>query len=212
MKKKSKARRTRSPDASRVTKKTSTTSRTSKASKASRSRGSRGSSGRSGPVARDDLDIPSIERLIQLMTDNDLLEVEVRNGPDRSVRLSRRAPDAAPVVISGHAPAAYGAQRAAAETVGPPAPPEGADRLGGDVLEFVSPMVGTFYRAPTPESAPYVMAGDRVNSESVLCIIEAMKVMNEIKAEVEGEIIDILVENGEAVEFGQPLFLIRKPG
>ncbi|MFO0982116.1 MAG: acetyl-CoA carboxylase biotin carboxyl carrier protein [Planctomycetota bacterium] len=74
----------------------------------------------------------------------------------------------------------------------------------------VSPMVGTFYRAPNPEAKSYVAEGDRVDENSVLCIIEAMKVMNEIKAEMRGQVVDILVENGEAVEFGQPLFLIKK--
>ena len=75
--------------------------------------------------------------------------------------------------------------------------------------EFNSPIVGTFYTAPSPESAPYVTEGDKVKKDSILCIIEAMKVMNEIKAELSGEIIEVLVENGEAVEYGQPLFLIR---
>ena len=72
-----------------------------------------------------------------------------------------------------------------------------------------SPMVGTFYRAPSPGAKPFVEEGDIINPGDVVCIIEAMKLMNEIKAEVKGEIIKILVENGEPVEFGQPLFLIR---
>jgi acetyl-CoA carboxylase biotin carboxyl carrier protein len=70
-------------------------------------------------------------------------------------------------------------------------------------------MVGTFYRAPSPEAEAFVRVGSRVQAESVLCIIEAMKVMNEIRAETSGEIVEILVENGEPVEFGQPLFLIK---
>jgi acetyl-CoA carboxylase biotin carboxyl carrier protein len=78
-----------------------------------------------------------------------------------------------------------------------------------NLTELTSPMVGTFYRAPSPESPPYVTEGDRVSKDAVLCIVEAMKVMNEIKAEHSGEIVEILVENGEAVEFGQPLILIR---
>lgn len=75
--------------------------------------------------------------------------------------------------------------------------------------EIVSPMVGTFYRAPAPDADPYVQVGDRVNKETVVCIVEAMKLMNEIEAEVEGEIVEILVENGQLVEYGQPLFLVK---
>jgi acetyl-CoA carboxylase biotin carboxyl carrier protein len=74
---------------------------------------------------------------------------------------------------------------------------------------FTSPMVGTFYRAPSPESEPFVQSGDKVGPETTLCIIEAMKVMNEIKAERNAEIIEVLVENGAPIEFGQPLFLIK---
>ncbi len=76
-------------------------------------------------------------------------------------------------------------------------------------LEIKSPMIGTFYRAPSPESAPYVEVGTEVNPETVVCIIEAMKVMNEIKAEMKGVITQVLVENAKPVEFGQPLFKVR---
>ena len=78
-----------------------------------------------------------------------------------------------------------------------------------DYKEVVSPMVGTFYRAPSPDSAPYVKEGQEVAEESVVCIIEAMKVMNEIKAEVKGVVTEVLVENGAAVQFGQPLFRVK---
>lgn len=76
-------------------------------------------------------------------------------------------------------------------------------------IEIKSPMIGTFYRSPSPESAPYVEVGTEVNSESPVCIIEAMKVMNEIKSEVRGVITQILIENAKPVEFGQPLFKVR---
>jgi acetyl-CoA carboxylase biotin carboxyl carrier protein len=75
--------------------------------------------------------------------------------------------------------------------------------------EIVSPMVGTFYRAPSPDSAPYVKEGQEIAEETVVCIIEAMKVMNEIKAEVKGVITEVLVENGSAIQFGQPLFRVK---
>lgn len=75
--------------------------------------------------------------------------------------------------------------------------------------KIVSPMVGTFYEAPNPESGPYVKAGDKVSNDSIVCIVEAMKLFNEIEAEVEGEIVEVLVKNGELVEYGQPLFLVK---
>jgi acetyl-CoA carboxylase biotin carboxyl carrier protein len=80
-----------------------------------------------------------------------------------------------------------------------------------DCLEITAPMVGTFYRASAPDAEPYVKIGDKVEVETIICIVEAMKVMNEIKAEIHGEIADVLVENGDVIEFGQPLFLVR-PG
>src|SRR5947207_15413870 len=76
-------------------------------------------------------------------------------------------------------------------------------------LEIKSPMIGTFYRSPSPESAPYIEVGSEVNPETVVCIIEAMKVMNEIKAEAKGQITQVLLENAKPVEFGQPLFKLR---
>jgi acetyl-CoA carboxylase biotin carboxyl carrier protein len=78
------------------------------------------------------------------------------------------------------------------------------------VVAIESPMIGTFYSAPSPDSEPFSRVGKRVDEESVVCIIEAMKVLNEIKAELRGEIVEILVENGDPVEFGQPLFLVKK--
>jgi acetyl-CoA carboxylase biotin carboxyl carrier protein len=80
---------------------------------------------------------------------------------------------------------------------------------GGNEQDIKSPMIGTFYRAPSPEAAPYIEVGSEVNPETVVCIIEAMKVMNEIKAEVRGVVTQALVENAKPVEFGQPLFKIR---
>ncbi|MBI4880097.1 MAG: acetyl-CoA carboxylase biotin carboxyl carrier protein [Planctomycetes bacterium] len=155
------------------------------------------------------MDIASIERLIQLMAANGLVEIEVHNGPNRRVRLSRRLETPPQMVFpAAAAPAAAAPAPAQAGAAGPPA----AAARPADTIEFVSPMVGTFYRAPSPESPPYVTPGEKITPDTVLCIIEAMKVMNEIRAETAGEVVDILVENGEAVEFGQPLFLIRKSG
>lgn len=87
--------------------------------------------------------------------------------------------------------------------------PPKEEKLDEDVHEIVSPMVGTFYRAPAPDAEPYVQKGDVVQQSTVVCIVEAMKLMNEIEAEVNGEIVDTLVENGQLVEYGQPLFLVK---
>lgn len=166
------------------------------------------------PGAKSGIDMGAIEHLIRLMTDNGLMEVEVRSGEDRKIRLSRRASDSQPMMFQSPAPQAYAPAPAPAPASGS-APAAGAPAgksRPSDVFEFVSPMVGTFYRAPSPEAPPYCSTGDKVQPGSVLCIIEAMKVMNEIKAELGGEVVDILVENGEAVEFGQPLLHIKKTG
>jgi acetyl-CoA carboxylase biotin carboxyl carrier protein len=98
-----------------------------------------------------------------------------------------------PPAAGGASPASEAAAPASAPVAGTP---------------FVSPMVGTFYRASSPEAEPFVNVGSAVEPETTLCIIEAMKVMNEVKAETRGRIVEILVENGEPVEFGQPLFLL----
>lgn len=78
-----------------------------------------------------------------------------------------------------------------------------------DLHQIVAPMVGTFYQAPAPDAEPYVQVGDRVDENTVVCIVEAMKLMNEIEAEVTGEVVKVLVENGQLVEYGQPLFLVK---
>ena len=90
------------------------------------------------------------------------------------------------------------------------APAAGPEARPANVTEFKSPLVGTFYRSAKPDSDPFVNVGDEVGTEKVLCIIEAMKVMNEIKAEMNGVVREILVKNGQAVEFGEPMFLIEK--
>ena len=151
-----------------------------------------------------------IRELVEMMQEFDLMEVEVKDG-EREIRIRKGREEPPPAAYGP--PVAYAAA-AAPQNPGAAAPPseagpETSAAKDPDLVEFKSPMVGTFYRAPSPESPPYVTEGDRVNKDTVLCIIEAMKVMNEIKAEMNGEIVEILVENGEAVEFGQPLFLIR---
>jgi len=151
-----------------------------------------------------DAEVSRLERLLSLMKEHGLSELEL--GEDgRSVRLSKSGPAAAwPMALpmAQAAPAGGGAATPAAASA-----PK-VDTKAGE--PFLSPMVGTFYRASSPEAKAFVMEGDSVAADATLCIIEAMKVMNEIKADRAGKIVQILVENGEAVEYGQPLFLIKR--
>ena len=144
------------------------------------------------------MDTDEVKKIIEIMKESDLTQFEIeREGLKLSIH--RAAPGQAPVFAA--APVASPA--APAESAAPAAPAE-------DVEVIKSPIVGTFYRAPTPESPSFVDVGAEVNEESTVCIIEAMKVMNEIQADVKGVITRILVENGHAVEYGQPLFEVKK--
>jgi len=144
-------------------------------------------------------ELERLRALLNLMREHDLTVLEI--GPDsRSVKMSKERG------MTGMAPAAV---PVAAAEAAPAGAPSKADR---DSESFLSPMVGTYYRAPSPEAPAYVSVGDTVEPGQTLCVIEAMKVFNEIKAEWRGVILEILVENGEAVEYGQPLFAIRKMG
>ena len=95
------------------------------------------------------------------------------------------------------------------QAVKEPAPQTAADEDDPTLHKIVSPMVGTFYRAPAPDADPYVKEGDNIQKDTIVCIVEAMKLMNEIEAEVNGTIVKVLVENGQLVEYGQPLFLVK---
>jgi acetyl-CoA carboxylase biotin carboxyl carrier protein len=156
------------------------------------------------------MQIRLIQRLVRLMQQGDVSELELEDTQAGvRVRLKRGAEVPAqggPVVHVTHGTAAPMPVAAAPIAPAAEAPPVPATVAPG--TPFVSPMVGTFYRASSPEAEPFVGVGSMVNAETTLCVIEAMKVMNEIKAETSGRIAEILVDNGEPVEFGQPLFLI----
>ena len=148
--------------------------------------------------------IKEIEALGRMMKEYDLTDLKVELK-DCNVSLSRGSQTAAQVVVAAPAPvAAQVAPVAPAAAAPAPAP---AAPVAQQTID--SPLVGTFYRAANPESAPFVNVGDRVTADSVIAIIEAMKVMNEIKAEKSGVIKEILVDNAQPVEFGQPLFVIE---
>ena len=157
------------------------------------------------------MDIDELERILTLMREFELAEMEIED-PERGTRIRLKKSGPAPM---GMAVPSHGmtlpvmAERPATGAV--PAAVEVAAESpdNGNLVEVPSPMVGTFYRASSPDSEAFVEVGDEIDEETVVCIVEAMKVMNEIKAEVAGEVVEILVANGEAVEYGQPLLLVR---
>jgi len=153
------------------------------------------------------MDIRKVKKLIELLEESGIDELEIREG-EESVRISRHSkqptyaqPMYAPAPATVAAPAAAPAPVAAAEAAAPAAP-----KLNGNVAR--SPMVGTFYRTPSPTSPSFVEVGQSVKKGDILCIVEAMKMMNHIEAESSGVIESILVENGQPVEYDQPLFTI----
>jgi acetyl-CoA carboxylase biotin carboxyl carrier protein len=157
------------------------------------------------------MDLKDIKAIIDLMRKNNLSEFELERQ-EFKIKLKRAAGVAPAVEEAGYyaAPAAAPAP-VALPAVLPPAAPAAAPAVpsGPPSVEIESPMIGTFYRAPSPESQPYVEVGSEVNPDTIVCLIEAMKVMNEIKAEAKGVVTHILADNAKPVEFGQPLFRIR---
>lgn len=150
------------------------------------------------------MNLKEIKEMISLMNDNNLAELEVEKEGMR-IRLRKMGSPASefsgPVIIEREAQAKESRQEAAQK--------QQAQMQAEKVIEVKAPMVGTFYRSPSPGAPPYVEIGQTIEPGQVICIIEAMKLMNEIKAEVKGKILEILVENAEPVEFGQPMFLIE---
>jgi len=161
------------------------------------------------------MDVKLIQRLIKLMKDGELFELELEDDKAGTrLRLKRGRPEAPaapmPLVHVMHGgPVAAPAAAAASAPVAASAPAEPEAPPAAKGVTINSPMVGTFYRSSSPEADPFVRVGTRIELNRTLCIIEAMKVMNEIKAEISGELLEILAENGEPVEFGQPLFLVK---
>lgn len=160
--------------------------------------------------------LSEIKELIKLVDQTSVQELEIEN---EGARLSIRKPgktevvnvQAAPITHTySQAPLQAAPQQQLPQTDQTAAPQEAAPAATARNLhQIVSPMVGTFYSSPSPEAAPFVKAGDRVHEKSIVCILEAMKLMNELEAEVNGEIVEVLVTNGQLVEFGQPLFLVK---
>ncbi len=144
------------------------------------------------------MNLKEIKQMIEMIRDTDIVELEYKKGQS-SVRISRgvTAAQAPPMMV----------ERIISGEEKKPEPPD-TKKVSENVKEIVSPMIGTFYRAPAPDAAPFVEVGAIVTTGQVLCIIEAMKIMNQIESDVSGRVTAILVENGQAIEFGQPLFHI----
>jgi len=147
------------------------------------------------------LDLKEIKAILKLIQETDVEEIEVEQD-GRRVRIRRRGHHASPSAVGLVTPV----PAARVTEIASSAP---GTRDTTNLITVESPMVGTFYRAPAPGADPYVREGDKVEKGTVLCIIEAMKLMNEIEAEISGKVHSILVENAQPVEYGQPLFLLE---
>ncbi|GAB6165844.1 acetyl-CoA carboxylase biotin carboxyl carrier protein [Thermostilla marina] len=174
---------------------------------------------------QDVFDVRRVRRLVQLMDEHELSEIDLRDGELRiRIRRGKEAPTVTAVpatpaagyvppypVAQPPAPVPAGESKPAADAA--PAEKKPAAEADDENIAIIrSPLVGTFYAAPDPDSPPYVKVGDSVGPDTIVCIVEAMKVFNEIPAEISGKIVAVLVENGEPVEFGQPLFKVDTKG
>jgi len=151
------------------------------------------------------MDLKKVKEIVELMKENDLVEVELVDGESK-VHLKR--PQATMTMMPAMPPMPMPIPAAAASAPAVNAAPA-APAADANLLTIKSPIVGTFYQAPSPDAEPYVKVGTTVGPDSVVCIIEAMKVMNEIKAELSGTIVEVCCKDGQSVEFGQTLFRVR---
>lgn len=153
------------------------------------------------------MDLKAIKQVVELMKRSELSEFELEEEGFK-LRLTRKGNEAPQVIQAVAAPAAQPLASAAPAAV--PAATESTPAEDPNLSTITSPMVGTFYSAASPESPSFVKVGQKTDADTAVCIIEAMKVMNEIQAELSGTIVECLVENGQAVEYGQPLFKVKK--
>jgi acetyl-CoA carboxylase biotin carboxyl carrier protein len=158
------------------------------------------------PVARL---TEQVDALAGVLRRHELNEIELEQNGTRIYLRRGAEPSVAVHPVAAAPPIGY-APAPMPITSLPAAPPSSTETTDGNVSYITSPFVGTFYRSPGPESAPFVDVGTRVRKGQVLCIVEAMKLMNEIESEIEGAVVQILVENGQAVEYGEPLFKIKQ--
>lgn len=166
---------------------------------------------RTAKVSGDPMDLGLLEQMVKLMSQHDLSTVDVRSGDKRIVLRRGAQYVAGPMPQATYAPpAAPVAAPSASVPAAAPASPAGSDASAdAGLIPVKSPMVGTFYAAPSPDAKPFVSVGTPVDEDTDVCVIEAMKVFNNIKAETRGTIAKINVTNGQTVEFGQVLFLVK---
>lgn len=160
------------------------------------------------PASNESFNLNKLKELIELMEKHDLTDVHLRHGAEQW-RL-RRGPQVIAAAPTAYAPpAAAPAPAPAAGVPAPPPAPATSAPAASDLLEIKSPIVGTYYSSPTPEDPAFVTAGSKVTADTVVCIVEAMKVFNQITADIGGTIEEILVSNGDPVESGQVLFRVK---
>jgi acetyl-CoA carboxylase biotin carboxyl carrier protein len=158
------------------------------------------------------MDLNYVRKLVKLLSESAIDEIEIEEE-GKKIRVAKN-PHSVPVSPVPHAPGAalapgagaYAPQASLADAPGQPAPPVATTQFH----EIKSPIVGTFYRSPAPDAAPFIQVGSVIRPGAILCIVEAMKLMNEIEADVAGKIVKIMVENGQPVEYDQTLFLVEK--
>lgn len=161
------------------------------------------------------MDLNYVKKLIKLLSESNVQELEIEEE-GKKIRLTKSRPEsalaalAAPPTFSYQVPASVPAAGPQAAPAAPEPPPPAAGPAREHLHEVKSPIVGTFYRAPAPDAAPFIQVGSSVEPGTVLCIVEAMKLMNEIECDVAGRVAKILVENGQPVEYDQTLFLVEK--
>lgn len=153
-------------------------------------------------MSQKDTDLQKIKELIDIMKDNDLAEIEIKHGDDK-IHLKRSLPQQP--TTTEVPPASSPVAPAGLDTAQVQAPTAKDDGL----VEIKAPLIGTFYARPSPDSECYIEIGSHISPQNVVCIIEAMKVMNEIKAETSGTVVEILIADGQAVEYGQPIFKVK---
>ena len=154
------------------------------------------------------LDHDQLRQLLALLGESDIQELRLE-GEDFRLEVRRNLPSAAPLTVLQAPAASVPAAAAPVAAPAPSAPPPPAASSRSDLLAITAPMVGTFYRSPAPGEPPFVEIGSRISAGQPVCILEAMKLMNELESEVSGDVVEILVENGTPVEFGQVLMRIK---
>lgn len=154
------------------------------------------------------MDIRKVKKLIELLEESGIDEIEIHEG-EESVRISRRGESPPPTFVYGAPAGAPVAPAATGGSAAGPATAAAAQEEAPSGHKITAPVVGTFYRAPSPGAKPFVEVGQQVNAGDTLCIIEAMKMLNQIESDKTGKVAGILAENGQPVEYGQPLFIIQ---